>query len=554
MTEARRRVLEALDRQYKAAGRIRVAAEEAPPPPLPQGGFEHEAAGNLKRAIPAGYSYDPNALKPLAKTLWAMSVSLGHAMNAHSEFTKLKSGLVSPDGLIGGRGYVMSIKDMRKTLYAAVEGLSAISDTIHDEINAPHWKPKLAQLEKDDIEDIGELVGDAQRILDDPEGEAEEDMEEAEKGKGKTKGAPWTHPAVAKKNKGKGKNSELPDGGDAEIAPDTKDKQSDPGQPMNRVQKQASRRGPAPCLDRDITPAVGSRFVVIAEYSYERTANSSVPVQYLPGGPRVDHIDRGNNDGNYNDAEPALPQGDDGTYVQSDPGKSYDYPSGWENEFNKGAASAVPDAVTDQTPTQGFDYGLGLSEGNDAHGQGQNHEVKGPGGGVYSPSAELPGDLAGGGIEEDDSTAVIEQSVGSGRPVSAIDAFVAVVAAAKPKRPIDAFMEAVATKNACEGGCSGNCKGACSCGGSELPNDGEPEVARSDYYQASTALPGDGQSVTNEHDMDMNPGIGYRYEQTNQPYIKWDSTTHQMRPDRVHQQEPIEGPYVKNSTTEPANG
>lgn len=514
MTEARRKVLEAMNRQYKTAGRVRVAGQEEMPPPPPQGGGGFpEVGGNLKRNIPEGYSYDPNSLKPLAKTLWAMSVSLGHAMNAHREFTKLKSGTVSPDGLIGGRGYVMSVKDLRKTLYAAVEGLSAISDTIHDEINAPHWQPKLAQLEKEDMEDIGELVGDAERILEDPAGEAEEDLEEAEEGEGKTKGAPWTHPAVAKKNKGKPQKSELPDGGDGETIPDSKDKQSDPGQPMNQSIKNASER---------------------AMYAYERTANSSVPVQYMPGGPRVDHIDRGNNDGNYNDAEPALPQGDQGMAVESEPGPRYDYPSQWENEFNKSSASGIPDAISDPTPTQGFDYGLGLSEGNDAHGQGQNHEVKGPGGGVYSPSAELPGDLGGAG-RADDSTAKVEQQVG-GR-LSAIAAFTAAVA-----------------KKACEGGCTGNCKGACSCQ-SKLPNDGEAEVARSDYYQASAELPGDGQSVTNEYDMSMNPGTGYRYERTNQPYIKWDSTTHQMRPDPTHQREPVEGPYVKNSAeTEPANG
>lgn len=523
--DAQRKVRKALNRQYQAAGRVRVAGQEEnlppPPPPNNPGGFAAEGAGNLKRAIPDGYSYDPRSIKPMAKMLWAMSVSLGHAMAAHKEFTKLKSGTVSPDGLIGGRGYVMSIKDMRKELYNACEGLSALSDTIHDEINAPHWKPKLAQLERDDVEDISQLVGDAERIMEDPEGEAEEDIEEAEEGKGKTKGKPWTHPAVSKKNKGKAKNSELPNGDDQETIPDNdKSKQSNPGTPMNQAVKNASV-GFARTWAQE--PAKGERFLVqdmkvgseadlnVELFEYERTANSSEPVQYLPGGPRVDHLDRGDNRGDYNDAEPSLPEGDQGVYVQSEPARQYDYPSDWENEFNKSGTSAVPDSVTDPTPTQGFDYGLGDGDGNDAHGQGQNHEVKGPGGGVYSPSAELPGDV-GGNVETDDTTPAVELSTG-GRHAMALNV-------------------AARVKAACEGGCTGGCKGACGCkGDSTLPNDGEPDVARSDYFEAATALPGDGQSVTQEHNMSIEPGTGYRYERLNQPYIKWDTTLQQPNAD-----------------------
>jgi hypothetical protein len=89
----------------------------------------------------------------------------------------------------------------------------------------------------------------------------------------------------------------------------------------------------------------------------------------------------------------------------------------------------------------------------------------------------------------------------------------------------------------------------------ELPNDGEPPVARSDYYQGDkgsnlvnsvrgdSELPGE---PTNNYEFskDVHPGLGYRYEQGNQPYIKWDSETHNMRPDPVYQRE-VEGPYVK---------
>ena len=105
-----------------------------------------------KRNIPKNHEFDPKALKPMSRMLWAMSVSLGHALTAYRQFTKLKSVTVSPDGMLGGQGYVMSVKDIRQKLYEACEDLSAISDTIHDEINGPHWLPKLSQLDDSDFE------------------------------------------------------------------------------------------------------------------------------------------------------------------------------------------------------------------------------------------------------------------------------------------------------------------------------------------------------------------------------------------------------------------
>jgi len=519
--DARRKVKEAMDRHNREASRIRVAGL---PPELEENaeaasggkGFNNSAS-TMKRAIPKGYSYDPKALKPLARVLWAMSVSLGHAMTAHRQFARLKSATFSPDGLMGGRGYVMPIKDMRKELYNACEALSAISDTVFDEINAPHWKPKLGQLEREDMEDISQLVGDASRILEDPQGEAEEDLEEAEEGHGKTKGAPWTHPAVRKKNKQDPGSSEVPHGEDQEVIPDDGKGESDPGQPLHRV-KQASA------------------------YTYARTANSSVPVQFAPGGPRVDHIGpaQGQEYGAYNDSEPSLPEGDGGTYVPAEPAPKYNYPSSWENELNKTATSHVPNGVTDSTPTEGFDYGLGLSGGNDAHGQGQNHVPVDPDtGGFYGPRSEVPGDLGGGVLHdtESDSNPTIESEYGTG--------------GRGPRKDASARWKA-----ACGGSCSGGCTGGCQCNSqSELPNDKEPPVARSDYFEAAAEMPGDETSDSYEWDHKVSPGAGYRYERGNQPYIKWDYTTHQMRPDPIYQRK-IEGPYTDHyaAETEPSNG
>lgn len=127
-----------------------------------------------RRAIPKAYPYDPNALKPLARTLWSASVSLGHALVAYKQFSRIKSGTISPDGMVGGAGYIQTIEEVRKKLYQACEILSSVSDTLDDEIRAPHWKPKLGLLSQDDAEDVQRFLSDASN--NDFEAEAEETL------------------------------------------------------------------------------------------------------------------------------------------------------------------------------------------------------------------------------------------------------------------------------------------------------------------------------------------------------------------------------------------
>jgi chemotaxis protein histidine kinase CheA len=139
-----------------------------------------DAGGPGKRNIPKNHPYDPRALKPLSQMLWAMSVSLGHALTAYRKFARLKSATISPDGMLGGRGYVMDVKEIRSKLHDACESLSAISDTIHDEINAPHWQPKMNELDPSEALDVRKFIQESQQILQNPEEDAEEEMEAIE--------------------------------------------------------------------------------------------------------------------------------------------------------------------------------------------------------------------------------------------------------------------------------------------------------------------------------------------------------------------------------------
>jgi len=95
--DIRRKTLASLEEHFK--GMVRIGATgpgEGPAIEEALAGDLQNNAGqtNIKRAIPEDYKYDPAAIKPMAKMLWSMSVSLGHALSAHKAFVRLKSGTI----------------------------------------------------------------------------------------------------------------------------------------------------------------------------------------------------------------------------------------------------------------------------------------------------------------------------------------------------------------------------------------------------------------------------------------------------------------------------
>ena len=88
---------------------------------------------------------------------------------------------------------------------------------------------------------------------------------------------------------------------------------------------------------------------------------------------------------------------------------------------------------------------------------------------------------------------------------------------------------------------------------SELPNSSPPSPPRpltprpshfGEFEFATAVLPGDGGPAGTEYDKDLPPGTTYRYEQMDEPYMKCDDTTHNMRPDWMTQRD-NQGPYAK---------
>ena len=134
--------------------------------------------GPTSREIQENFTYDPKNLKPLAMVLRAALLAMGHALSAQAAFTRVKSAQVSPDGSLGGRGYIQKIPDMRHQLMNVCEALSAFTDTLYDEIKAPHWDPAMQDRGNREREEVKNLMEDVEEIRSDPEEFAEADEAE----------------------------------------------------------------------------------------------------------------------------------------------------------------------------------------------------------------------------------------------------------------------------------------------------------------------------------------------------------------------------------------
>lgn len=133
--------------------------------------------GPSERVIQEDFEFQAKNLKPLSKVLRAALLAMGHAMSAQADFTKIKSAQVSPDGNLGGKGYIQKISDMRRQLMNVVEALSAFTDTVYDEIRAPHWNPTIEDQSPRERAEVKDIMNDVDEIRADPEGFAETEEE-----------------------------------------------------------------------------------------------------------------------------------------------------------------------------------------------------------------------------------------------------------------------------------------------------------------------------------------------------------------------------------------
>ncbi len=582
--------------------------------PLPP---KNDLGGGKKRNIPKNHPFDPKALKPLAKALWASSVAMGHALTAYRHLSRLKSATISPDGMLGGRGYVMDVAEIRKRLNDACESLSAITDTLHDEIGAPHWKPRMSELDENETEDIQNYLGKSEEILENPEEDAENEIEaiekqndlddmdevdeegnpddvaeegeelEAPEGEEEELEAPegealpteeseededeWAPASAPVDEEGVDDDSEeeefetdedaeeedSEDSDDAleeesededgesdpdlaldeddlaaaekaaestdalwgtqEEAPDEGSEEEEDSEESEEVSPEESEEAPEdeeppkkkkklkkkaePPMASDL-PTGGNASADLSEKTTTphqvreartRRANSSLPVETLPGGPRVEHLDR----------EDGPPE--NGPIVLDDWGlpseREYLYPTPWGNDTRE-AQSGVPDANTDDTPTEAWDFGLGYGASGQGAGGYANPSNEGNNKGVWGPSSGLPGAPSS---SSGDTTPKVELELNERK--SAIATYEQVEHYARDF----------------------------------LPGDLEIPVARSDYYRGDR-----GNLVNTQSGLPGEPAPGGAmapslmntdtvHEDLSTPYVRYDYTTPDYRDDPLHE-------------------
>jgi hypothetical protein len=163
------------------------------------------AAANDKSRKPVegreleGFDYDKSKAKVLKKALHNINVSLGTLISAMKDVSMIRGSEVTPDGKLGGKGFIMSFRDIKQTINESVSNLSDVTDTIADELTNPMWglsttEKKKVKKEQEQVEDkVEEAEEVVEESVEEPaskEDKSEEIVEEEVKESEDTEEAP----------------------------------------------------------------------------------------------------------------------------------------------------------------------------------------------------------------------------------------------------------------------------------------------------------------------------------------------------------------------------
>lgn len=126
---------------------MRIAAEKA--------SEKKRAKGEMIRDI-GQFEYDPSKASVLKKALHNVNVSLGTLISAMKELSILRGSDVTPDGMLGGKGFVMPFKELKAKINTSITELSDVTDTLADELTNPKWG--LSDSERRKVKKENEIV------------------------------------------------------------------------------------------------------------------------------------------------------------------------------------------------------------------------------------------------------------------------------------------------------------------------------------------------------------------------------------------------------------
>lgn len=118
--------------------------------------------GSLERNTD-GFEYDKSKANVLKKALHNLNVSLGTLISAMKDLALIRGSDLTPDGQLGGRGFIMSFRDIKAAVNEAVNNISDVTDTLADELTNPKWgltktEVKKVKQEKKNVEDKVEEI------------------------------------------------------------------------------------------------------------------------------------------------------------------------------------------------------------------------------------------------------------------------------------------------------------------------------------------------------------------------------------------------------------
>lgn len=133
-----------------------------------------------------GFKFKDQGVKAIANTYKHLAKAFMEIAQANHIFSSCKSSQISPDGKMGGKGYVLSIKEIRESFGAVMNSMSGLIDTFHDEVNSPYLKKTILEdnpIIKSILTDAEDIVDKAEDIEGNKEGQSEPALTDAEKDK-----------------------------------------------------------------------------------------------------------------------------------------------------------------------------------------------------------------------------------------------------------------------------------------------------------------------------------------------------------------------------------
>jgi hypothetical protein len=119
-----------------------------------------------------GFDYNKSKAKILKNSLHNLNVALGTLIAAMKDLAILRGSDITPDGRIGGRGFIMEFREIKSIINKSIDDLSNVTDSLADELTNPQWglkdkeidvvekEQEVVEEKKEEVEDVANPTGE----------------------------------------------------------------------------------------------------------------------------------------------------------------------------------------------------------------------------------------------------------------------------------------------------------------------------------------------------------------------------------------------------------